>query len=293
MIKKINCPALINFTLYERDYILSKFNIDDNLIGEEVKEGFRCFLVLFNSKTYLYNNETQEDVIERFPHLKANINNSIILDGFLFDKAPEYVYSMVRINVDMAIKRQEKKKVKFYAMDCIKINNESITDLPLFQRKVILNEVVAKINNEHIKGVKISKHKEEFYNNLNANNGSGMLYKDINSLYNDNVKYKKRACKHIIKAKILKINKEISSLEYGLLEKGRIINHGQASARKSTIVKMLKENPESLLNKFVTLHYQYVTVKNKLRNARIIEILDQETIITNVEDLYFIKKGGI
>ena len=120
--------------------------------------------------------------------LSKNINNMADGTELVADTQLNLVTGILGALDDLSHKMQETNPLKFIAFDIIMYNGKWLTDLPLYQRDKFLNGVlkilkVSGMNNRIEKVQSTMDNKHDFYNKILANNGEGVVAKDLNSKY--------------------------------------------------------------------------------------------------------------
>ena len=128
--------------------MMNPFNLID-WIYELKLDGIRCIAYLNDFETDLRNKRNM-NLLPRFPELEMihkQVKNKCVLDGELIilkDGVPDF-YELQRrtllIDTFKIKLANNKYPASFVAYDIIYYNNEATTDLPLIERKKILQEV--------------------------------------------------------------------------------------------------------------------------------------------------------
>ncbi|MFB3164720.1 ATP-dependent DNA ligase [Neobacillus sp. 179-J 1A1 HS] len=114
---------------------------DDNYITELKLDGFRAILSKFNDKVKIYTRHNNE-VTSKFPELvNLPLPNGIVLDGEIIvtdnKGRPDFEAVMERF---MSIKSEH--NISYSVFDIIYYNGEKVTNLPLLERKDLVNKVI-------------------------------------------------------------------------------------------------------------------------------------------------------
>ncbi|MED4227011.1 ATP-dependent DNA ligase [Neobacillus cucumis] len=114
---------------------------DDSYITELKLDGFRTILTKFDDKVRIYTRHNNE-ITSRFPELvNLPIPNGTVLDGevIVTDNLgrPDFEAVMERF-----MSRKSDHQISYSVFDVIYYNDENITNLPLLDRKEILNELI-------------------------------------------------------------------------------------------------------------------------------------------------------
>jgi bifunctional non-homologous end joining protein LigD/DNA ligase-1 len=183
--------------------IFDKKNIDPMLIGEmkeafddpdyiyELKlDGERCIAYLDKDQTDLRNKRNHK-LIGKVPELSQinkQVKNKCILDGELIvvkDGKPDFFEIRNRILTSNAFKIQlasSKLPASFTAYDILYYIDHEVTDLPLMERKKLLQKVV-KENERLAVSRYLEEHGIEFYKLTVENNLEGIVAKRKDSKY--------------------------------------------------------------------------------------------------------------
>lgn len=293
-LKSLKIPSIINLEYTRKDITSKKYENDRNYIAEENKDGFRCIFVLNEDKFSIFKVSSElesRNLSQKFPQFKPkSTNKMLVLDGFISGLNIELLTILVDGDAGEAVKKQETEKAIFFCFDCLIVNGKDIRDLSYMQRRAILFFVVDSLKNEFIKLIEASKDKENFYREMINKNKAGITYKNINESYS--TKWFKRACVSFIYAQIMDISQNYQSIVYGLEDQnGKIIEYGKVTNKRQALVKKLKEAGNKAFGKIIKIQYQYVTLKNKLRNSRVVEIYFDNTS-RKVETIKNIEKRG-
>ncbi len=116
-------------------------------------DGFRCIYFIEKDNLFLQS-RNQNNLLPYFPELKNIINyikaQKIILDGEIcfFSKTGKLDFSILqhRLKNKKALTMAAKYPVTIIVWDILSINNHSVYQFPLYQRKKILKEIIIKEN---------------------------------------------------------------------------------------------------------------------------------------------------
>lgn len=170
-------------------YQTTPFDSEDYIF--ELKfDGARCIAYLDGQKTDL-RNKRNKDINQTFPEFKyiyKNVKQPCILDGELIvmkNGKPDFHALLSRslktdkFKIDIASKRNP---ANFIAYDILQINDKILVDLPLIERKKILQENL--IENERISYSRyIEKEGIKFFNLAKEKELEGIIAKQKNSKY--------------------------------------------------------------------------------------------------------------
>lgn len=200
--------------------MLEPFNSPD-YIYELKLDGIRCVAYLDETSTDL-RNKRNDRLLPKFPELSninANVKGKCILDGELIvikKGVPDFFEIQRRSLMSDYFKiklASTQYPASFVAYDILYLNNKQITDLPLLERKKLLEEIV----NEDVKlavSRYIPEHGIELFNLAKKQNLEGVIAKIKDSKY-----YFDKRTKEWIKFKFL-ADKDFVVCGYILKEKG-------------------------------------------------------------------------
>lgn len=269
-------PKFRRIDLYEKDRIVKEMRDNEEIIVEENINGARVLFMLKDNECELYRNHAaigKENIIENFPQLKVNkTNKMLVLEGFLSGLSIESMTYLMVGNLE-ALAKNIGHEVYLNVFDCLRINDIDIMPEPYFKRRVILDYIVKALNNDFINLIKASRQKKEFYDFVRSKNGHGIVYKNILNKYTAKETWLTRPCINTLYASITSVSDNKKSIGYGLLTKdNKIIEYGKVSNRKKELVKEFEDLKEKAIGKIIEVEYQYITIKYKLRCARINKI---------------------
>jgi bifunctional non-homologous end joining protein LigD len=215
----------------------------ENHIYELKLDGIRCVAYLDKNKTELRNkrNKSLNNIYPELSQMHQRIKRRCILDGelvILTDGKPDFYELQKRSLMSDKFKIELSAKQKpaiFVTFDILYDEDRQITDKPLLDRKIILqdtiseNESLALSRYIHNKGV-------EFFKLASGQNLEGVVAKQKNSLYyfgkrtKDWVKFKKlHDSDFIICGYVPNEDGKIKSLVLGLYNNGAFIDQGHVS----------------------------------------------------------------
>jgi DNA ligase 1 len=158
---------------------------DDNYITELKLDGFRAILSKFNDKVQIYTRHKNE-VTSKFPELvNLPLPNGIILDGEIIvtdDKG--------RPNFEAVMERFMSSKsghtISFSVFDIIYFNGEKVTNLPLLERKELVNKVIPEDTPILNKVQWIEGNAEQYFQLIKQHELEGIVQKKADSKYQIN-----------------------------------------------------------------------------------------------------------
>ena len=114
---------------------------DNNWITELKLDGFRTIWTKFNDDVRIYTRHNNE-ITSNFPELhNLNVPNGTILDGEIIvtddNGKPDFEAVMERFR-----SKKSGHEISFSAFDVLHYKNKSIANLPLLERKEILNDII-------------------------------------------------------------------------------------------------------------------------------------------------------
>lgn len=139
---------------------------------------------------------THTDRTGNIPHITEKEYPSLkgtVLDGEIFLKDFETTASIMSSIEVEAIDKQRTHKLVYYVFDVPFHNGKDVRHLPLSERKKILEQVVAEMNNPHIKIIKqFSSGFAAAFSSVTSSGGEGLIIKDLRCSYgNEWAKLKK------------------------------------------------------------------------------------------------------
>lgn len=158
---------------------------ENQYITELKLDGFRMILSKFDNKIKLYSRHNNE-LTSKFPELlNVDIPNGTILDGEVV-----VTDSLGRPDFEATISRFQagkngKQPIQYCVFDILYLNGKRVTNLPLLERKELLQSVVKR--NETITLVQFVTGNGEAYFNLTKEQGlEGCVLKRVDSTYQVN-----------------------------------------------------------------------------------------------------------
>lgn len=221
--------------------MLNPFNSPD-WIYELKLDGIRCLAYLNNEETDLRNKRNMM-LLPKFPELRnihKQIKGNCILDGELIilkNGVPEFFELQRRTLLTDPFKIElayTKFPASYVAYDILYRNNEVLIDLPLMERKNILNDVI-----DENPSIAVSRYIEEkgieLYNLADQQKLEGVVAKKKDSKYvfdkrtKDWVKFKRMADEDFIICGYVKKESNSTSIILGKYKNGLLIYKGSVS----------------------------------------------------------------
>ncbi|MEH7549862.1 ATP-dependent DNA ligase [Neobacillus vireti] len=158
---------------------------DDNYITELKLDGFRTIWTKFNDKVRIYTRHNNE-ITSRFPELiNIPIPNGTVLDGEIIVTdnlgRPDFEATMERF-----LSTKSNNKISYSVFDIIYHNGEKIANLPLLERKELLNEVIPEDTPLLNKVQWIEGNAEQYFKLIKHHELEGIVQKKADSKYQIN-----------------------------------------------------------------------------------------------------------
>lgn len=152
---------------------------DDSYITELKLDGIRLILSKFNNRVQLYTRHNNE-VTVRFPEfLSIDIPDGTVLDGEIIvtDLAgkPDFEAMMSRFQSRRSY--LENSTLSYVVFDVIQYKGESVTKLPLIERKQLLNEILTQDTSLVAKVKYIEGHGAAYFDLVKAQGLEGIVLK--------------------------------------------------------------------------------------------------------------------
>ncbi|MBT2656595.1 ATP-dependent DNA ligase [Bacillus sp. ISL-18] len=158
---------------------------DDNYITELKLDGFRTVWTKFNDKVRIYTRHKNE-ITSKFPELvNLPIPNGTVLDGEIIVTdnlgRPDFEATMERF-----LSSKSNHQISYSVFDVIYCNGEKIANLPLFERKEILNEIIHEDTPLLNKVQWIEGNAEQYFELIKQHELEGIVQKKADSKYQIN-----------------------------------------------------------------------------------------------------------
>jgi ATP-dependent DNA ligase len=180
----------------------------ENVIFEPKYDGTRMIVekegpkLQFINRRGVVKNKTYPELAD----LNKQIKGNVVLDGEIVVLDKEHPYG----NFEKLARRDRLKDIEeiqarsevlpltYVVFDILKKDNKNIADLPLVERKKILDNVIKQ--GKHIKEIEFSNKPDDLLKKVKRAKGEGIIQKDINS------KYEPKSTRTWEKIKLLKTN---------------------------------------------------------------------------------------
>ncbi|OIK14214.1 ATP-dependent DNA ligase [Bacillus sp. MUM 116] len=162
---------------------------DPNFISELKCDGFRLIYSYMEQKKLFTRHKT--DISQRFPELLAlDIPKGTVLDGevVMMDSNGKIDFEAVIArfavtNTDRIKILSEMEPVSFVAFDVLVYEGEKVTNLPLYRRKELLNELIPDDTPVLSKVLSIDGNGEALFNLIKQQDLEGIVLKKKDSIY--------------------------------------------------------------------------------------------------------------
>ncbi|WP_042456686.1 ATP-dependent DNA ligase [Neobacillus dielmonensis] len=158
---------------------------DDSYITELKLDGFRTIWTKFNNQVKIYTRHNN-DITSKFPELiNIPVPDGTVLDGEIIvsdDKGrPDFESVMERF-----MSKKSEHSISFCVFDIIYFNSQRISNLPLIERKAILEEVITEDTPILNKVKWIEGNAEQYFELIKQNELEGIVQKRSESKYQIN-----------------------------------------------------------------------------------------------------------
>lgn len=252
------------------EQVKKPFN-DDDYIFELKFDGIRALIFVEPNKINIQSRKGIQ-INDKFPELlsiKNNVQQKVIFDGeivIISSGKPSFEKLQRRIRLKDITKIDYYAKsdpVVFIAYDII-YENKNLIDLPLLERKKILNKY--KDTKNFVKAIYIKKEGIKLFNKIKKENLEGIIAKKINSQYKINsrssdwVKIKNLQDEdYFICGFKEEVDKPMASLLLGKIKKNKLIKAGTVNiGKKNPDFLIIKKNPRNNKPKFKLKNYIYI-----------------------------------
>ena len=252
-----------------------------NYVGELKLDGSRYVLYL-GFDPYNRNRATRHTLLSRrlstgdkkyvdrsrnVPHL-TNINyagmEGTVLDGEIMASNFLSTNSIMNSSPERAIEKQrEQGNLYYYAFDIIMLCGRDVRSVPYMERRKLLKDVVAKLNNPHIKVVQaVQGNLQKYFEKVVAEGGEGIVVKRVDSPYGRGWAKVKKAFDVSCVISGFKEGKgkysqgQIGSLALSVYEAGKLIEVGFASGFNDKLRKEISQNPQAFIGRVVDVFAQ-------------------------------------
>lgn len=207
------------------------------------------------------------DRSENVPHITEKqypSNKGTVLDGEIFLDSFEHTASIMGSISGEAIDKQRTRKLVYHVFDIPFHNGRDIRSLPLRERRAILEQVVAELNNPHIQLVtQYTSGFDAVFSEVTSKGGEGLIIKNLGSTYgNEWAKLKKSfdiSC-FVTGYRMGKDENYIGSFSVGVYEGSNLLEIGFVSG-----YACLESDIDKYVGKVIDVFAYEFTKQNKLR----------------------------
>jgi len=170
---------------------LAKVLRSENVIFEPKMDGTRILLTKQDSKLTFVNRRgvIKNDTYPELNDIKKSIKGDVVLDGevVVLDKEHPYGnFEKLAMRDRLKDKEEIEKRSKtlpltYVVFDILEKDRQKVADLPLSERKKILDNVIAQ--GKSIREIEFSNKSKELLAKVKQVKGEGIVQKDINSKY--------------------------------------------------------------------------------------------------------------
>lgn len=257
----------------------------EHLIGEEKLDGSRYVLYLGGdpygrrsgntllSRRVSVVDEKHVDKTDNLPHVTgisyAGLEGTV-LDGEV--QAADFASTNSIMNSSPALARSKQKEIglcTYWAFDVAYFRGKDVRSLPLAKRRKILEEVVKRMGNEHVKTIpQFTGSFEAKFKEIVGRGGEGLIIKDSRQAYGVGwAKYKKS---YDVSCVIMgwkpgngKYSSSIGSIELGVYSGGKLIPVGYASGFDDALRAEMSKNFDSFKGRVVDVYTQEMSKPSK------------------------------
>ena len=289
-------------------YKIEEYYDKSNYVAQEKLDGSRYTMQLTKTGGRLFSRVASKkgtgnvEKTDNIPHITKVILKEYtdsIIDGEIMSPNPEKltVTSIMGALPDKALERQKEfGNVRYNVFDILYYKGKDVQNLPFKERKILVDEVVKVYNKAGVKEMfsldyitGTGDDKREYYQNIVANGGEGIILKDINSIYEQGerpktwVKVKKNVTSDVVamgftdaeqwyakpgekgrdgvvypNGKTTKFFDKhwIGAIKYGKYNNGKLTYIGECSGMTDEVRKDMTENPKKYLNKVIEIFAQ-------------------------------------
>lgn len=270
---------------------LEKMLVDPYRIAEEKLDGGRYILHLLAGGNRLFSrliSKVDNKRIERtdnVPHLR-DLEHKLTgtdLDGEIITGENCKSNDVTRImgsHPQRAVEAQEKVGfVKYKVFDILRHRGVDLRDKTYRERYAILESVIEDLGSEYLLTPRrVEKHKKQFFENIIAGGGEGIILKDLNSKYIEGgrtdawVKMKREKnwnaiCTGFTKGKNAFAG-TFGAIKLSMYKNGRLIEVGQCSGMTLKIRTDVHNNRKKYLGQVLEVTGQEFTAKLRIRHPR-------------------------
>jgi ATP-dependent DNA ligase len=169
-------------------------------------------------------------------------------------------------------KQNEQGKVKYFAFDILSFRGTDVRGLPLAKRRKVLEEVVRRMNNEHVIPIEqFSSNHIDRFNEIVAEGGEGIIVKDLRMGYGVGwSKFKKSTDISCIvtgyKEGNGKYSGQVGALAISVYFNGKLLEVGFASGFDDKLRADMSRDFERYKGRVVDIFAQEISKDNRLRH---------------------------
>jgi ATP-dependent DNA ligase len=310
----------------ERPQLLEAAYTSDQWVAEEKFDGSRYIAHVLQKGIRLFsrhiskkdgNRVEKSHNIPQITHCTYKSLSGTILDGEVTIPGKDFG-DVVRImgtkDPQEALDKQLQLGYAVYnVFDILQHKGKDVKNLPLSQRRLLLEQVVKDLGNTYIKIVaQIKENKEEFYKKIVARQGEGLILKNINSPYvpggrdSDKwIKAKKHRTYDVIvmgyedpEEWSINVKNEtvknrnfargwVANIVFGVYKEGKLTRIGSTSGMTEAVRKDVSDNKEKYLNTVIEVEGQ-MFFKEGIRHVQFLRFRPD----ANIKECTFEKLQG-
>jgi ATP-dependent DNA ligase len=256
----------------------------DNLVAETKMDGSRYVLYLGGCDPY----ERQEgnallsrrvsvkdgkhvdrtDNVPHFTHIDYEGLEGTVLDGEVMSSDFLKTNSIMNSGPALAVAKQmEKGKLNYHVFDCMAFRGEDIRSLPLEKRRLVLEEVIRRMDNENVRLIpQFTSNLTDHFTRIVEDGGEGIIVKDLRAGYGQ--QWAKMKKSYDVSAIVSgykpgngKYKGMIGALALSVYHEGKLIEIGFASGFNDALRKKMSDNFEEYKGKVVDVFAQEIQKK--------------------------------
>lgn len=274
---------------------------DPNYVGEMKLDGSRYVLYL-GFDPYNRNRATKHTLLSRrlstgdkkyvdrsrnVPHITDIIYAGMegtVLDGEIMASTFLSTNSIMNSSPERAIEKQSSQgRLDFYAFDIIMLCGRDVRGMPYMERRKLLKDVVARLNNPNIKVVQaVQGNLQKYFEKIVSEGGEGIVVKRTDAPYGQGWSKVKKAFDVSCVISGFKEGKgkysqgQIGSIALSVYEAGKLIEVGFASGFSDKLRKEISLNPKAFIGRVVDVFAQEMQ-SSRLRHPTFHRLRDDLT----------------